>query len=76
MQPLGLVLVFLLLALLILLGIVLTRLGIIRLRRRIRSDTNTKRGIALASLFSVVVAGGLTLIGIGLFGIYRIIFGN
>lgn len=75
MHPSSFVLVFLVLALLVVLGVVLARLGTVKLRHQIHSGIGTRAAIVAVSWQSILVAGGLLLITYSIFGVYRIVWG-
>jgi len=75
MHPLSFVLVFFFLALLVVLGVVFTTLGTVKLRHQIRSGIGTRAAIMAVSWQSILATAGLLFVTYGIFGVYRIIWG-
>ena len=75
MSPTGIILVFAFLALLAVLGVVLTAFGTVKLRQQIRGGFGTRAAIVTVSWQSVLVAAGLAFAAYGVIGGYRLIWG-
>lgn len=75
MHPTAILLVFAFLALLIILGAVLTSMGVIKLRRQARVGVTTGSEAGAVPWPSMLVAAGLVLAAYGVFGVYRLIWG-
>ncbi len=76
MNPLGILLAFAFLGSLVLLGIVLTGLGVWRLRGQIHHSVLTGAEITAASLNSLLIILGLLFAFYGIAGTYRVIWGT
>ena len=76
MNPTGIILVFAFLVLLIVLGIVLTGVGAVRLRHHVRNGLGTRAAIVTLSWQSVMLAAGLLFATYGVIGGYRLIWGT
>ncbi len=76
MHPLSIILVFAFLGSLVVVGAVLTGLGVRRLREEVHVGNPTRlSGTAALSLRGLLVALGLLLMVYGVLGTYRIIWG-
>ena len=75
MNPAGIILVFVFLALLVVLGIALAALGTLKLRQHVRSGFDTRAAIMTLSRQGILVAAGLAFTAYGVIGGYRLIWG-
>ena len=74
MNPPGIILVFALLVLLVVVGIVLTAFGAVKLRQQMRGGFGTRAAIVTVSWQSILVAAGLTFAAYGMIGGFRLIW--
>ena len=75
MNPTGIILVFAFLVLLVVLGIILTVSGTLKLRQQVRNDFR-KRAAVIKWRGGILVTAGLTSAACGIAGGYRIIWGG
>ncbi len=76
MNPIGIILVFAFLALLVILGIALAGVGTIKLRQLVRGGLEGRAAIVTLSWQSALIAAGLLFTAYGVFGGYRLIWGS
>lgn len=76
MNPIGIILVFVFLALLVVLGVVLAGVGAFKLRQLVRGGFVGSVTIVRLSFQSAVIAGGLLFTSYGIFAGYRLVWGS
>ena len=76
MNPIGIILVFAFLALLVILGVALAGVGAFKLRQLVRDGFAGSATIVTLSWQSALIAAGLLFTAYGVFGGYRLIWGS